>query len=137
MAPLLPTEFPASCTPTGWNKPTYGILFDPSSTRLPAPLRGLAVYPRSRMDEVAEEIKRSSDLLSDEETAALIDDYHRIGVSVDQLALQPAQLARLTRQFKARTKRQVAGEQLVRMLLRLRKGGALLAAAKKRQPKAS
>lgn len=120
-----------------WNKPTYGIVFDPASTRLPASLRGLTVYPRSRMDEVAQEIKRSSDLLSDAEIAVLIDEYHRIGESVDQLVLQPAQLARLTRQFKARARRQVPGEHLVRMLLRLRKSGALLATPKRRQPKAS
>jgi hypothetical protein len=62
-----------------WNKPTYGIVYDPASTRLPPPLRGLAVYPRSRIDEVAQEIKRSIELLADDETAALIDEYQRIG----------------------------------------------------------
>ncbi len=120
-----------------WNKPTYGIVIDPSSTRLPPALRGLAVYPRSRMDEIAQEIKRSSPLLSDAETAVLIDEYLRISVPVDQLVLQPALLSQLTKQFKARTKRQFPAEQLVRMLLRLRRSGKLLAASKKRHPKAS
>jgi len=119
-----------------WNKPSYGIVFDPASTRLPPPLHGLTVYPRSRIDEVAQEIKRSSELLSDAETASLIDEYHRIGMSVDQLVLQPAKLARLTRQFKVRTKRQIAGEQLVHILLRMRKARAL-PGMRKRQSKAS
>lgn len=120
-----------------WNKPTYGIVFDLASTRLHTALRGLAVYPRSRIEEIAQEIKRSSELLSEAEIAILIEEYDRLGVPVDQIVLQPAHLSQLTKQFKARTKRQIAGEQLVRMLLRLRKSGALLAASRKKHPKAS
>ena len=66
-----------------------------------------------------------SGLLSDADKQVLIEEYHRIGVPVDRLLLQPKQLARLTKQFKKRAKRNVASEELVRTLLRLRKRGGL------------
>jgi TIR domain len=110
---------------TAWNKPVYAIASNPSSTRLPAPLHRLAVFPPSRIEEIAQDIKRSLKPLTESEKSVLIDEYHRIGLTVDQLLLQPAQLAKLTRNFKRRTGRQIASEELVRMLLRLRKMRAL------------
>ncbi len=108
-----------------WNKPVYGIVSNPSSTRLPAALHDLRVYPASRIDEVAQEIKRSSESLSDSEIESLVDAYRRTDVSVDQLALQPQRLSELTKQFQKQTGRQAPGEQLLRILLRLRKQRAL------------
>jgi TIR domain len=118
-----------------WNKPVYAIASNPSSTHLAVPLGGLMVYSPSRIEEIAQDIKRSLGSLSDSEKSVLIDEYHRIGEPVDELLLQPKHLSRLTKQFHKRTRRQVTSEELVRMLLRLRKQGALRVAIKKR-PKA-
>lgn len=108
-----------------WNKPVYGIVSNRSATRLPAALHGLLVYPPSRIEEVAQEIKRSSESLPDSEIEMLAAEYHQIGVPVDQLALQPHRLSELAKRFQKRTKRQVPGEHLLRILLRLRKRGTL------------
>jgi TIR domain len=117
----------------GWNKPVYVVATDPASMHLPSFLRGMPVYPFSRIEDLAREIKSAAASLSDSETAVLIQEYERIGETVDQLLLQPAQLSKLTRQFKKRAKRQVAPEELLRTLLRLRKRGALRAAARKKR----
>jgi hypothetical protein len=109
----------------GWNKAVYVVVTDPASTHLPTFLRGFPVYPFSRLDELAGAIKNSSDVLSDSEKMVLIEEYHRIGEPVDELLLQPALLSKLTRQFKKRAKRDVVPEELLRTLLRLRKGGDL------------
>lgn len=120
-----------------WNKPVYAIAFNPSSTQLAAPFHGLAIYPPSRVEEIAQEIKRSLETLSDSERSVLIDEYFRVGVPLDQLMLQPSYLSRLTKQFRKRTKRQIASEELVRMLLRLRKKGDLREPKAKKVPKAN
>jgi nucleoside 2-deoxyribosyltransferase len=118
-----------------WNKPIYAIASDPTAARLPAGLKGMAIYSPSRIDEIAQEIKRSTGSLSDADRAVLIEEYLRIGVPVDQLVLQPALLSRLTRQFKRRARRDIASEEIVRTLLRLRKKGALRSADTKKRPK--
>jgi hypothetical protein len=119
-----------------WNKPIYAIASNPSKTQLPVPLQGMVVYPPTRIEEIAQEIKRSSKSLSDEELSVLVDEYNRIDLPVDQLMLQPNDLTKLTKQFQKRTKRQIASEELVRLLLRMRKKGSLHT-SKKRGPKAS
>ena len=118
-----------------WNKPVYAIASNPSSTRLAVPLGGMVVYSPSRIEEIAQDTKRSLGSLSDSEKSVLIGEYHRIGVPVDELLLQPRHLSRLTKQFHKRTRRQATSEEPVRMLLRLRKQGALRGTIKKR-PKA-
>lgn len=116
-----------------WNKPIYAIATGGSSAGLPAVLRGAHVYPPSRIEQVAQEIRRTSDELSDVERAILLEEFGRLGCSVDQLAFEPKQLGRLARQFEKRAKRHVAPEELVRLLLRLRKRGALRTAPGKRR----
>ena len=118
-----------------WNKPVYAIASNPSSLRLPAALQGSVIYTPSRVEEIAQEIKRSLVSLSDSEKTVLIDEYHRIGVPIDQLFLQPTYLSRLTKQFTKRTKRQITSEELVRILITLRKKGALPRAKAKKLPK--
>ena len=120
-----------------WNKPVYVVASNPAAARLPAGARGMTIYPPSRIEEIGQEIKRHSDELSEADRAVLVEEYHRIGVPVDQLALQPKYLSRLTKQFKKRAKRDVASEELVRTLLLLRKRGALGTSNAKRRPKAS
>jgi hypothetical protein len=115
-----------------WNKPIYAVASNASTTRLPAPLTGMVIYSPSRVEEIALEIKRSSESLSDSEKSVLIDEFHRIGQPVDELMLQPKLLSKLTKQFQKRTKRQIAAEELVRLLLRLRKTGSLRITKRKR-----
>jgi nucleoside 2-deoxyribosyltransferase len=120
----------------GWNKPVYVVVTDPASMQLPSYLHGFPVYPYSRIEDIAREIKGASAPLSESESSLLIQEYNRIGETVDQLLLQPALLAKLARQFKRRAKRQVAQEELLRTLLRLRKRGDLPTTAKKSRSKA-
>jgi hypothetical protein len=120
-----------------WNKPIYAVASNPATVRLPVGLQGMMIYPPSRIEEIAQEIKKASALLSDSDQAVLIEEYHRIGVPVDQLPLQPKQLSMLAKQFKKRAKRDVAAEELMRTLLRLRKRGELRASHTSKRPKAS
>lgn len=110
---------------TAWNKPIYVVVTEPSTIRMPRSLSGLKVYPLSRVEEIASELKRASDSLSGSEIAILIEEYAKIGVSVDRLALDSAALSNLTKQFNKAAKRQVSGEKLLWSLLRLRKGNVL------------
>jgi hypothetical protein len=119
-----------------WNKPIYAVAANPANVRLPLGLQGVIIYPPSRIEEIAQEIKKGSGVLSDADQPVLIEEYHRIGVPVDQLALQPKQLSTLTKQFKKRVKRNVAAEELVRTLLRLRKRGELRPSSASKRPKA-
>ncbi len=96
----------------------------------------MTIYPPSRIEEIAQEIKKASGLLSEVDLAVLIEEYHRIGVPVDQLLLQPKQLSALTKHFNKRAKRNVGAEELVRTLLRLRKRGTLRPSHTSKRPKA-
>jgi TIR domain len=118
-----------------WNKPVYAIASNPSASSLPTSLQGTVVYPPSRIEEVAQKIKQSLASLSESETSVLIDEYLRIGEPVDHLLLQPQLLSKLTKQFQKRSGRQVAAEELVRMLLRLRKRGDLRPVKGRKAPK--
>ena len=119
-----------------WNKPIYAVASNPATARLPVGLQGMTLYPPSRIEEIAQEIKKSSGLLSEVDLAVLTEEYRRIGVPVDQLLLQPKQLSTLTKQFNKRTKRNVGAEELVRTLLRLRKAGRLRSSSTSKRPKA-
>jgi hypothetical protein len=119
-----------------WNKPIYAVASNPATVRLPVGLQGMMIYPPSRIEEIAQEIKKASGLLSEADQAVLIEEYHRIGVPVDQLLLQPKQVSTLTKQFKKRTKRNVAAEELLRTLLRLRKRGELRPSNTSKRPEA-
>jgi hypothetical protein len=120
-----------------WNKPIYAVASNPAAARLPVGLEGTVVYPPSRIEEIAQEIKKSSGLLSESDQAILVEEYHRIGVPVDQLLIQPKQLSTLSTQFKRRAKRNVASEELLRTLLRLRKRGTLRPPKLGKRPKAT
>jgi TIR domain len=120
-----------------WNKPIYVVASNPATARLLVGLQGMMIYPPSRIEEIAQEIKKASGLLSESDEATLIEEYHRVGVPVDQLLLQAKQLSRLTKQFKKRAKRNVASEELVRTLLRLRKRGKLRPSSVSKRPKAT
>lgn len=108
-----------------WNKPVYALASQGSFHDLPISLRDVTIYPLSRAYEVALSIKRSAEPISSEDEKHLITAYEEIGVAADQLALQPKHLAKLVTLFHRRTGRQMSGEQLMSLLLRLRKRGRL------------
>ena len=113
-----------------WNKPVYAIADGVEDARRLSGLHDIAVYPPSRADEIAIEIKRSLGSLTDEEVESLKDAYQKIGVSVDRLATQPNDLAKLTREVTKRIGRNVSGEHVLWLLMRLRKRGQLQALRK-------
>jgi hypothetical protein len=108
-----------------WNKPIYAVASEPTSTRFPTYLHGIDLFPVSRVDEIAREIIESLRSLSEPEQAILVEEYHRVGIPVDQLLLEPKQLSKLAKQFQVKTNRHVSTEEIARMLLRLRKKGSL------------
>lgn len=113
-----------------WNKPIFGVVTDPSATRLTTPLVEMRLLTLGRVDEIIRAIKEGSHELSEEDRTALAAVYSTIGVSVDQLAIAPILLADLVRQFRAKTKKSIAGERLLSELLRMRKQGRLSLAPK-------
>jgi len=131
---LLAILSPAGPTPSmgieigaawAWNKPIFGIITDPSFTRLPASMADIKVYPPTRIGDAIEAIKLSGQQLSDEDRSFLAEVFREIGVSVDQLALDPKPLQKLVKRFSARAGKAVPGERLLSELLRLRKQGWL------------
>lgn len=127
---------------SAWGKPIYIIVTDPATTQLSRMVIGTAgvqLYPPSRIDEVAEQIKQAQDDSTPEDIEELIKEYQDIGLPVDRLALDSVRLSQLTRNFHKRTKKQVPSERLLWLLLRLRKRGALPAIkrAEKRAEKVS
>ncbi|HEY8503177.1 MAG TPA: hypothetical protein VIL46_01245 [Gemmataceae bacterium] len=108
-----------------WNKPILGVVPDPAAARVPPALTGVRLYPLGRIEDVIDEIKLAAGQLSDADRASLAEIYRGMGVSVDQLATDPAQLAELAKQFKAATGRTVPAERLLSELFRMRKQGKL------------
>jgi hypothetical protein len=131
---LLAILSPAGLTPSmgseigaaqAWNKPLFAVVTEPSFTALPAALSGGAVYPPERIGDVVEAIKRSGQQLSDSDRALLANVFQGIGLSVDQLAVDPKHLQKLVRRFNTRAHKNVPGERLLSELLRMRKQGHL------------
>ena len=48
-----------------WNKPIYAVASNPATVRLPVGLQGMTIYPSSRIEEIAQEIKKASGLLTE------------------------------------------------------------------------
>jgi len=108
-----------------WNKPIFVVITDLSFTHLPAALSGISVYPPARIGDVIEAVKLSGMQLTDEDRALLAEVFRGIGVSVDELALDPKHLQELVKRFNTRAHKNVPGERLLSELLRMRKQGAL------------
>lgn len=109
-----------------WNKPIFGIVADPTFTDLLPGLSGIPLYPAGRVEDVIRAIKLSGKELSEEDRSLLARLYTEVGVSVDQLALDPGQLEELVNGFRAGTGKAVPGERLLSELLRMRKQGKLM-----------
>jgi len=108
-----------------WHKPIYVVYSGRGNVRLPAYLSEYHAYPLTRIDDVAQSIRRSLHELSEEELAVLRDVYSELGIPADRLLSEPASLDRLARMFNARSNVRFTGERLVQELLRLRKAGLL------------
>jgi hypothetical protein len=109
-----------------WNKPIYALVTDPSFTRIPAALSGIHLYTTGRLQDVIQEIRSSVQQLTDEDRDFLMRIHAETGISVDQLALQPARLQDLVKKFDMGRGKTIAGERLLSELLRLRKQGKLV-----------
>jgi hypothetical protein len=118
-----------------WNKPIFGIVADPSNSRLPPGLSGISLYPAARIDDVIKAIKLSGQELSDHDRSKLAKLYSEIGMPVDQLTLDPKHRDHLVKRFHSQTGKLVQGERLLSELLRMRKQGKLLKTSAKNGPK--
>jgi hypothetical protein len=108
-----------------WNKPIYGLVTDPTAARLPLDLSHIRLFTPGRIEEVIRAVKVAGQELTDADRDLLAKAYSDIGISVDQLALQPRHLEKLAHRFSAGTGKSVSGEHLLSELLRLRKQGRL------------
>jgi TIR domain len=108
-----------------WNKPIYGVVTDPSATRLPPALSGVHLYTIGRIQDIINAIELVDQEFSDDDRSFLIRLYSELGVSVEQLALNLDELGELVRKFKESRGKSVSGERLLSELFRLRKRGRL------------
>jgi hypothetical protein len=106
-----------------WNKPIFGIITDPSITRLPSGLTGIRPYTTGRLQDVINEIKLSARELTEEDRAFLTGIPAKMGVSVEQLALDPRRREEIVKAFRKGRGKTVSEERLLSELLRLRKQG--------------
>lgn len=118
-----------------WNKPIYAVSDVSTHAVVPATLRNHEIFPVSRLSEVALSIVRSSNPLSAAEIELLGNLYQKRGVSADQLLSHPQHLGKLADDFNAASGRQMAGEELMRHFLRLRKRGLLPSLSQRRPVK--
>jgi hypothetical protein len=108
-----------------WNKPIFGIVTDPAFVQLPPALSGIELFTSGRIEDVIRAIKVGGQELSENDRTVLVKLYTKLGVSVDQLALEPRQLEELVKRFASRAAKAVPGERLLSELLRMRKQGKL------------
>lgn len=118
-----------------WNKPIYAVSAYSSHKNLPASLRDIHVLPTARADEIAYSIASTSEPLTDDDVQHLGQAYLAAGLAVDQLLLQPQRLETLVKQFNNASGRQMAGEQVMWHMLRLRKQGRLPVLKKRNRTK--
>jgi hypothetical protein len=108
-----------------WNKPIYAVSASTTHRNLPAALRDVSIIPPTRTNEIALSVVSSADPLTEAEIKHLGDAYVATGLSLDQLLMQPQQLAKVVKQFNKKSGRKMAGEQVMWHMLRLRKQGKL------------
>jgi hypothetical protein len=118
-----------------WNKPIFAVVTDPSLARLPPGLSGIRLYTFGRIEDVIRAIKSTAQDLSQDDRSLLRKLYTEIGVSVDQLALDPRHLEELVKRFNSATGKAAPGERLLSELLRMRKQGKLMKARSADRPK--
>lgn len=110
---------------TAWNKPIFVLLNGPASTRVPDALGTYQVYPRNRIDEVLNQIRRNFESITDDERQVLVESYSDLGVPADRLSQSPRELQQLVEKFNEKTGMHLSGTRLLSELLRLRKQAKL------------
>lgn len=108
-----------------WHKPVYVVHANSGTVTLPSYLRKFPAYPMSRVDDVAQSVKRGLTTLSQEERSLLLSVYADLAIPLDRLLAEPEHVDALGEEFNRRCERQVAGERLAQELLRVRKAGQL------------
>lgn len=108
-----------------WKKPIYVLTQSVRRTEIPSFLRGSHIVPISKTPDVARSIRRSLRPMSREELTRLKDAYQEFSVSVDNLAVEPAELGKLTDKLNRNGSRRFTPERLLQELLRMRKRGDL------------
>jgi len=111
-----------------WKKPIYGIVTDQSISPLPTALIHVRLYTTDMLQDVINAINVNIAQLTEEDRTFLTKVFAGMGISVDQLALNPRRLGDLEKRFNAGTGKTVSGERLLSELLRLRKQGKLVRA---------
>ncbi len=118
---------------TAWHKPIFVILNGPASSRLPAALQTYQAFPRNRLDEALNQIRRNLEPFTDEDREKLAKIYSELNVSADRYGQSPQELQDLVKKFNARNKKQVSGTRLLSELLRMRKQSKLPRLSKPRR----
>ncbi|MCD4726901.1 MAG: toll/interleukin-1 receptor domain-containing protein [Pirellulales bacterium] len=129
---IVPTESPLASSVAvevgafrAWQKPIYVIQAARGSIKLPMYLADCPVYQLSRVNDMVESIKRGLTSLSEEDRDVLAAIYLEMGISVDQLLVNPATIEKLAHEFCAKSGKMASGVRLARELLTLRKRGIL------------
>jgi hypothetical protein len=120
-----------------WNKSIYAVTAEASLTGMPPGFSDMKVFTISRVHEMTQLIAQGAEPLSTPDKGALLDAYAQVGVPLDQLASQPHEFARLIQVFNRTSKRRLAGEQAMSLLLRYRKQGRLPTLAKRERKRVS
>lgn len=119
---------------SAWGIPIYVVFDGPKPPELSGMIRGFPVYPLQRIDEVVAAIHKELQALSDEELAILAALYCEYDVPVNRMSIEPGILGRLTQRFNRRTGRNLSGERLLRVMMRLRKSGKWPRLQRRAQP---
>lgn len=106
-----------------WAKPVYVLRPEDARSRVPPYLSEFAIYPLSRVDDVARAVKRGGEPLGDEGVEVLKAVYVEMDTPTYMFARDPALVDELAQAFAARSGTQVPGERLMNEMVRLRKRG--------------
>jgi hypothetical protein len=108
-----------------WDKPIYLLLESVSPKDVPTYLKRYKIVPIAKLADVVESVARIANPLSEREHDLLAGLYTDLGVSPDQLAMQPDALDTLTHDFNEATTSQLSAERVLQEIVRLRKQGKL------------
>jgi hypothetical protein len=108
-----------------WDKPIYILLESLSPKDVPSYLKRYKAVPIAKLAHVVKAVARSAKPLSERERNLLVSLYADLGVSPDQLAMQPDDLDTLTHDFNEATASPLSAERVLQEIVRLRKQGLL------------
>lgn len=106
-------------------KPIYVLYDGVSPSQLPTFISAVKMVPVSMAGEVARQILANDETITDAETAVIVDAYQEIGVSVDQLVMNPELLMSFAASISSRVNKTITGEGVARLLMTRRKQGKL------------